>query len=421
MATLLIDHAPSLTHEAAMRQIATALDFIVFIDREEVTDRVTGEPTEIRYVSEIIQVGDMSSDSPVPAAAGGLRTTQRRTGTAVGSPRLPTRAVAVGRKPVGPPRGLDMAWLEDEHGGWDSPFPIRGFVMNPYAIGAAVAAIGVVGGLFGVVVAARGKDTGSVFRTRTSRVRPAGARELTRRRLIRFGGAAAATAVVWLVTGWPVGALLVGTLVLTSRYFFGGGKIAADRIERLEGLEQWVRHLSDSMASGSMPVQTIVRSADHAPPAIHDQVARLATRLSTPRLDRNEALRRFADEIDDALGDIVVLALQRAVNTRGSERVPYVLQTLAEAVAAEVKARRAIEKERAGPRKETQAIIVVLGIFIGGLVVFTQYPQVYGSVQGQVVLLILGIIVLLGLWMMRRLSVGGQPPRILSEVQEPAP
>ena len=36
-------------------------------------------------------------------------------------------------------------------------------------------------------------------------------------------------------------------------------------------------------------------------------------------------------------------------------------------------------------------------------------------------LLILGVIVLLGLWMMRRLSVGGQPPRILSEVQEPAP
>ena len=47
MATLLIDHAPSLTHEAAMRQIATALDFIVFIDREQVTDRVTGEPTEV--------------------------------------------------------------------------------------------------------------------------------------------------------------------------------------------------------------------------------------------------------------------------------------------------------------------------------------------------------------------------------------
>ena len=107
--------------------------------------------------------------------------------------------------------------------------------MNPYAVGAAAAAIGVVGGLFGIVVAARGKDTGSVFRTRATRVQPAGARALSRRRLIRFGGAAAATVLVWLVTGWPVGAVLVGALVLTTRYFFGGGKVASDRIERLEG------------------------------------------------------------------------------------------------------------------------------------------------------------------------------------------
>ena len=31
--------------------------------------------------------------------------------------------------------------------------------MTPYAIGAAVAAVGVIAGLFGIVVAARGKDT----------------------------------------------------------------------------------------------------------------------------------------------------------------------------------------------------------------------------------------------------------------------
>ena len=127
MATLLIDHAPSLTHEAAMRQIATALDFIVFIDREEVTDRVTGEPTEIRYVSEIIQVGGMSSDSPVPAAAevfGPPKNEEARLLDPRGYPRgpLPLDENLWARR-----AGLDMAWLNDEHGGWDSPFPIRGF------------------------------------------------------------------------------------------------------------------------------------------------------------------------------------------------------------------------------------------------------------------------------------------------------
>ena len=127
MATLLIDHAPSLTHEAAMRQIATALDFIIFIDREEVTDRITGEPTEIRYVSEIIQVGDMTRDSPVPATTevfGPAKDDDARLLDPRGYPRgpLPSADNLWARR-----AGLDMAWLTSEHGAWDSPFPVRGF------------------------------------------------------------------------------------------------------------------------------------------------------------------------------------------------------------------------------------------------------------------------------------------------------
>lgn len=126
MATLLIDHSPSLTHEAAMRQIATALDFIIFIDREHVTDRVTGEPTEIRYVSEIIQVGNMTSDSPVPMTAevfGPHTDPEARLLDPRGYPRgpLPVDENLWARR-----AGLDMAWLTDEHGAWDSTFPIRG-------------------------------------------------------------------------------------------------------------------------------------------------------------------------------------------------------------------------------------------------------------------------------------------------------
>jgi len=127
MATLLIQHAPSLTHEAAMRQIATALDVIVFIDREQVTDRVTGEPTEIRYVSEIIQVGDMTTDSPVPMAAqvfGPPMDPETQLLDPRGYPRgpLPLEENLWARR-----AGLDMAWLTPEHGSWDSAFPVRGF------------------------------------------------------------------------------------------------------------------------------------------------------------------------------------------------------------------------------------------------------------------------------------------------------
>jgi len=291
--------------------------------------------------------------------------------------------------------------------------------MNGYAVLAAAAAAVVVAGICGLGLALYGTDPqASPFRSRTSRVRLSGASILSHRRLLRGVIAVAGAAAVWVLTGWPVAGLLTAVFVATASHFFGGAKIANARIERLEAVEQWVRHLSDSMSAGTMPVQTIVRSADHAPAAIADPVRRLATRLSTPQLDKKKALTAFADDIDDALGDLVVLALQRAVDTRGSERVPQVLQTLAEAVAAEVKARRAIEKDRAGPRKETQTICIFLAAFIGGLSVFTAYPAIYGSVEGQLVLLALGGVALLALFMMRRLSIGGQPPRILASAQE---
>ena len=69
----------------------------------------------------------MSSDSPVPAAAevfGPPKDEEARLLDPRGYPRgpLPLDENLWARR-----AGLDMAWLNDEHGGWDSPFPIRGF------------------------------------------------------------------------------------------------------------------------------------------------------------------------------------------------------------------------------------------------------------------------------------------------------
>ena len=288
--------------------------------------------------------------------------------------------------------------------------------MSIYNVLVVACVVVVISAMWGAGFALRGRAAGDgPFRSRATRVRTAGALTMARHRAVRWAVALGGGALVWLGTGWPIGGLLFAVLVMTVPFFFGAAKIAADRIRMLEALEQWVRYLSDAMSAGSMPVQTIVKSADHAPPAIKAQVTRLATRLATPRLDRNVVLEAFADEIDDALGDIVVLALKRAVNARGGERVPQVLQTLAEAVAADVKARRNIEKGRSGPRKETQTIVLFLAAGVGALSLFTNYPRMYATAEGQVVLSILGAVVLLALGMMRRLSVGGQPPRILTE------
>ena len=71
-------------------------------------------------------------------------------------------------------------------------------------------------------------------------------------------------------------------------------------------------------------------------------------------------------------------------------------------------------------RRLSPLAVVFLTVFIGGLSVFTSYPAVYGAAEGQLVLLALGGIALLALAMMRRLSIGGQPPRILAPAKEPS-
>jgi len=181
----------------------------------------------------------------------------------------------------------------------------------------------------------------------------------------------------------------------------------------LEALEEWTRRLADTMAVGVAPVQALVRSADHAPTAITAEVTALANALSTPRLDRGVALRRFADEIDDSLGDMITLSLEIAVSAQASQRVPDVLRTMAAGVAEEVKARRAVEADRAGPRNEARMIVIVQVLFVLGVATLTSYTKIYGTLTGQMVLAVLGAAVVLALWLLRKYSSAEAPPRLL--------
>jgi len=125
LASLLTEHSPQMSHEAAMRAIATALDLIVFIDREAVFDRDTGEPTEIRFVSDIIEVGPVVRETGRPEAT---RLFEPATDDAVRE--LDPRGYPTGAHPTDPlwarRAGLDLEWLSTEHGRWDRPFPRRG-------------------------------------------------------------------------------------------------------------------------------------------------------------------------------------------------------------------------------------------------------------------------------------------------------
>lgn len=285
--------------------------------------------------------------------------------------------------------------------------------MSTYQIVVGAGAALVLAGILGALYTWRSEPP-ERFRTRATRVARAGRMEEARQRTLRIAAAAIAGALTWLVTGWPVAGLIVAAVVIVMPFLLAGPRINRRRIERLEALEEWVRRLAASIAAGSAPLQTIVNSADHAPLPLRPELARLATRLRTPRLDRTQSLRQFAAEIDDPLGDIVAIALTRAVSTRSTERAPLVLSGLASAVAAEVRARRALERDRTGPRRETLLVTAIVAAFVVGVIVLTDWTQPYGTPTGQLVLALLGGGALLALWMMRRLNLGRTPPRILS-------
>lgn len=286
-----------------------------------------------------------------------------------------------------------------------------------YAVCAGAGAATALAGLVWAGIGWYGTGPGEVsaWHGRAHRLRAAGQQMIARRRLVQAGIAVVAGLVVWLVSGWPVAGLIVaaGTVVVPA--LMAAPRQAASRIDRLEALEEWTRRLADVIAAGGAPVQTIIVSAETAPAPLRAELRQLATRLRTPRLDKTQSLRVFADALDDPLGDVVVIALEAALSPRASDRIPGVLRATSAAVAAEVRARREVEAERAGPRKESTLILAFAGLTVAWVVLFTSWVAEYRGVAGQLVLAIIGGVALGAMALMRRYTLAGRPPRILTD------
>ncbi len=228
----------------------------------------------------------------------------------------------------------------------------------------------------------------------------------------KFLIAVVAALVMLAVTRWPVAGLAAGLGVmfvpaLTST------RAARQRTARLEGLEQWTRRLSDMLTASRGLEDALEASARTAPAAIAPQVTALARRLSA-RAGTQEALRAFADEIDDPAGDRIVAALLIATGRRGGG-VHGVLSTLAEQLARDVAARREIEASRAEHRTTLRWIVA----FIGGFTIFAifnrSYSAPYGTFVGEAVLALVGLMYAAGLAWLHRLGQIPVPGRFLDQ------
>ncbi len=269
----------------------------------------------------------------------------------------------------------------------------------------------VVAGIIGVILGARRtpatppaprRGTQSRLSTRLS--------GMERRTKILAVAGLIAGAVIYLFTGWLIAVLLVPLAAVGLPTLLSAPPSAA-RIDRLEALEEWTRALAGVLTVGVGLEEALRSTLRSTPEAIRPEVTTLVARLRA-RISTEEALRAFADDLNDATGDLVAAYLILGARRRG-QGLASVLESLAESVAADVRARRAIEADRAKPRTTARWVTIITISVLGFLTLTGDYISPYGSPLGQLLLiLLLSAYVGLLIWM-RNMAKGEALPRFL--------
>lgn len=238
---------------------------------------------------------------------------------------------------------------------------------------------------------------------------------LSRRTRILLATGVAVGIVGWLVSGWPL-ALVIAPAAMVGLPYLLSAPDAKERIERLEALEEWTRSLSGVLTVGIGLEQALITTLRSTPEPIADEVGLLVARLRA-RWATEDAIRAFADDLDDATGDLVAGNLILAARRRGAG-LANVLDGLAESVAADVRARRQVEADRAKPRATARWVTIISTSVLIVLGLTGSYIEPYGSPLGQAILAMLLTAYVATLLWMRRMAEGRRLPRILGERQE---
>lgn len=265
----------------------------------------------------------------------------------------------------------------------------------------------VVAGLIGVAVGLR-RVAPSTLRPRRAGVR----RRFTlsrRTKLLLLAGLAAGL-VLALLSGWLLAAVVVPVAAVGLPMLLSASP-AQDKITRLEAMEEWTRSLSGVLVAGGGLEQSLVATLRSTPEAIRPEVGRLVARVRA-RWSTEDAIRAFADDLDDATGDLIASNLILGTRRRGPG-LTTVLESLAESVAADVRARRQIEADRAKPRTTARWVTIITVVVLGVLALTGSYVAPYRTAVGQLLLaLLLGAYVAVLVWM-RRMSRGVPLPRFI--------
>ncbi|MFC5180220.1 type II secretion system F family protein [Actinomadura harenae] len=269
------------------------------------------------------------------------------------------------------------------------------------------------GGLLLLVVALRGLPArpGPARRSRE---------DLLRTLTTRTGVAVMSALAVLVVTRWVVAAGGTAALVLAWNGLAGGAAEERRAMARLEALAAWTESLRDTIAGAVGLEQAIPASLRAAAPALQQPLRVLVDRLHT-RVPMPEALRRFADDLDDPSADLVVAALILNAKLRGPG-LRDMLGALSASARAELDMRRRVEADRRATRRSVRIVVAVsVGTALGLAVFNRSYVKPYDGFLGQLVLVLIIALYAGGFLWLRRLAKYELPDRFLTSAPEPAP
>lgn len=237
------------------------------------------------------------------------------------------------------------------------------------------------------------------------------------RRRYRLAAAAAmlAGSAVWLLTGLPVLGVVCAAAVPGVPWLLASGAAEKRAISRVEAVGEFTRRLRDVAGTGAGLQAAIISAAATAPVPIAEQVGMLAARLQAG-WNARQALRVFADEIDDPVCDQIVAALLLHLTDRG-DKLGAVLSSIADAAAKEVSMRKEADAERASARFSIRfmtgfsVLAVTVAAFSG------DYMEPYATGFGQLVMAVLALSFIGLLLWVRAMTRPASVPRLLGPRQ----
>ncbi|MFC7306809.1 type II secretion system F family protein [Streptomyces monticola] len=228
----------------------------------------------------------------------------------------------------------------------------------------------------------------------------------------RLGTALLAGLLSVAVTGWPVAGVLSVVAVLALPDLLAPDRAGAVRQQRMEAIATWAEMLRDTLSVAAGLQQAVLATADVAPLALRTEIETLARRIRAGQ-PFVAALRRFADDVDDPLADMVVAALTMAAQ-RQAKHLSSLLGELAETVREQVAMRQRIDAGRASVRTSVRVITAVTVLMAAGLVVLNRpYLEPFDTPVGQVGLAVVGVLFGSGFVWLRSIAVVKDVPRVL--------